>query len=444
MNCARRVGVVGMKATVQKYINGMAAGLRSLAVLVFFILGSLSAYAQSAEGEEVYDFRIFFRFDDATFQETYLTNASTLAQLDKVITEHGTDQISSLEIIAYSSPEGKASYNMRLSRKRADAMKQYIVERWPSLEGKITLSPGIDCWDDFRALLAADTVAREETKRGMMALLDRGLDSESLKAALWRHREFKKYYTDYFKSMRYASFRLTFPYEIEKVEEPAPVDRNPIVIPELSAAIGAAALAPKPADKLVSTPKAGPARVRWPLFAVSTNLLQDALITPNFMIEVPIGKRWSVYGEYTFPWWVNKKNNMAWEMLKWDLGARYWPFYKPDESDPMDIMRGHFFGLDLSGGYYDVEPKHKGYQGEFILVGLEYGYAWKLSRDWRLDAFIGAGWIGSQFRYYVGDSTDQHLIYQHSGKFNWFGPTRLGVSIKYIIPYSRVKKEKNK
>lgn len=434
----------------------MVVSLRSLTILFCLLLCSFPVCAHPSvrashaidgdpnfrrldpsNGEYSYDFRVFFRYDDASFQDKYLTNSGTLKRLDKVIAEHGTDKISHLEIIAYSSPEGSASYNRRLSQRRADAMKRYLLEHWPSLKGKITLSPGVDCWDDFREQLIADTVVREESKREIMEILDRGLDSEELEAVMTRRADFKKYYKNYFKSMRYAAFRLTFPYDI--------VEQNPIEGSDVAAAISAPALAPRPADEaLVSRPKEEPVRVRWPLFAVSTNLLQDALITPNFMIEFPIGKRWSVYGEYTFPWWLHKKNHMAWEMLKWDLGVRYWPFYKPDESDPMDIMRGHFFGLDVSAGYYDIEPKHTGYQGEFIVLGAEYGYAWKLNRDWRLDAFVGVGWMGSQFRYYSGDATDQHLIYQYSGKFNWFGPTRLGVSIKYIIPYSRIKKVKEK
>ena len=102
---------------------------------------------------------------------------------------------------------------------------------------------------------------------------------------------------------------------------------------------------------------------------------------------------------------------------------------------PMDVLRGHFAGIDLGGGYYDIEPEHKGYQGEFLMVGAEYGYAFALAPRWRLDAYVGVGWLGTQFRYYEGTSDDVHLIYQHDGKLNWFGPVKAGVSIKYLFTH---------
>lgn len=185
------------------------------------------------------------------------------------------------------------------------------------------------------------------------------------------------------------------------------------------------------------TDSIAPLRVQKPLFALSTNMLHDIAITPNLMLEVPIGRRWSIYLEYTFPWWVNKKNTGAWQILKWDLGARFYPFFKYDESDPLDILRGHFFGIEFSGGYYDFEPKHTGYQGEFQIAGIEYGYSWRVARCWHIDLFIGAGWMGTHYRCYTGDANDEHLLYQYSGKLNWFGPTRFGVSAKCVIPYNR-------
>jgi hypothetical protein len=181
--------------------------------------------------------------------------------------------------------------------------------------------------------------------------------------------------------------------------------------------------------------------VRKPLFAVSTNALYDLAITPNFAIEVPVGKKVSLYGEYTFPWWVSRDNSRAWQILKWDLGARYW-FFGGRSENPMDVMIGPFAGIDLGAGYYDIEPHHKGWQGEFQTVGLEIGWAWDLGKDWRLDAFVGAGWLGSHARIYEGSSDDKHLIFQDFGKLTWFGPTKAGVSIKYIFGHNDRRTEK--
>lgn len=171
-----------------------------------------------------------------------------------------------------------------------------------------------------------------------------------------------------------------------------------------------------------------------PLLAVSTNLLYDLAITPNLAIEVPIGRHWSVYGEYTFPWWVTSGNDRAWQIQKWDLGARYW-FNRHRE--PMDVLSGHFLGLDVAGGYYDIEPNHRGWQGEAVAATLEYGYAWRASRNWRVQIYIGAGWMGTEYRYYQATSDDKHLIYQNTSRFRWLGPTKLGCSIQYLFHYRK-------
>jgi len=157
---------------------------------------------------------------------------------------------------------------------------------------------------------------------------------------------------------------------------------------------------------------------------------------------VPIGKHWSLLADYTFPWWVNRANDMAWQMLKWDLDARYW-IGRRNSDDPMDVLRGHFLGLDLGLGYYDLEPRHKGWQGEFFTAGLEYGYGWKIGEKWRLDAFAALGLFLTYYRYYEGNSDDSKLLWQYSGRYTWFGPVKLGASIKYIFttkkPGRRVK-----
>ena len=169
-----------------------------------------------------------------------------------------------------------------------------------------------------------------------------------------------------------------------------------------------------------------------PVLAVSTNLLYDVAITPNFALEVPLGRRWSIYGEYTFPWWVTKGNDRAWEILKWDLGTRVWLSGRSSEAG---ALTGHFLGLDLGGGYYDIEPDNAGWQGEALLAGVEYGYAWRLGKNgnWRLDALLGFGWMGTGYRYYEGTDDSAHLLYKYTGRFNWLGPTKAGVALKYVF-----------
>ena len=179
-----------------------------------------------------------------------------------------------------------------------------------------------------------------------------------------------------------------------------------------------------------------------PVLGLSTNALLDLAITPNFAIEVPFGHHWSGYIDYTFPWWLTRANDRAWQLIKLDLGARYW-LSRHDESDPWDILTGHFVGIDLGAGYYDIEPHHKGYQGEFQMASVEYGYTWRLGKYWRLQAYAGAGWMATHYRYYEANQDDTRLIYKYPGRYTWFGPTKVGVSIEVIIPNDFWLKKKN-
>lgn len=45
---------------------------------------------------------------------------------------------------------------------------------------------------------------------------------------------------------------------------------------------------------------------------------------PNVEIEVPIGKRWSVNGEYMFPWWLLDGDKYSLQILTGGLEGRYW------------------------------------------------------------------------------------------------------------------------
>ena len=41
--------------------------------------------------------------------------------------------------------------------------------------------------------------------------------------------------------------------------------------------------------------------------------------------------------------------------------------------------------------------------------------------------------MGTPYRYYVGNENDSKLLYQYPGRFNWLGPTKASLSIKYLF-----------
>ena len=392
-----------------------------------FLLG-LTIPVVFASAQEL---RITFPVGSAVLDPEYRDNACAFASLDSLMECCGTALVDSVLVVTKSSPEGRYGLNVSLATRRSQSVLRYLAGKYPGIADRVVLRPEGESWDEFRQLVSADTTVAASSRERALTIIDSGLAPDVKERLLHQLPEYGHYLRDFFPAIRLAIVlvfdKLTVTLRTVELGEVEIADETPLPM----------ALAPielRPDVLLV--PALHPCR---PLFAVSTNLLYDlgGLVrpmswTPNVALEIPFGQRWSVYGEYDFPWWISAGNDRAWQVLKWDLGARWW-FSRHDASDPMDVLRGHFLGIDFGAGYYDIEPQHTGYQGEFQLVGLEYGYAFRLAERWRLDVNVGAGWMATHYRHYAGNADDSHLLYQNSGRLQWVGPVKAGVSLKYIF-----------
>lgn len=148
---------------------------------------------------------------------------------------------------------------------------------------------------------------------------------------------------------------------------------------------------------------------------------------PNIELEVPIGKRWSLNGEYMFPWWLINDDRYCLQVLMGGLEVRYWPGRR-------NVLTGHFLGLYAGGGKYDLQWDKNGYQGEFfIAAGVSYGYAHSIARNLRLEYNIGIGMLRTDYRHYHSRDNHQTLLWQENGEYTWLGPTKLKISLVWLI-----------
>ena len=178
---------------------------------------------------------------------------------------------------------------------------------------------------------------------------------------------------------------------------------------------------------------------RRPLLALKTNLLFDAALMPNVEIEVPVGKRWSVNGEYAFPWWQFDRGKYCMQVLMGGLEGLYWLGSRKSRED-REVLTGHFLGLYAGGGKYDLQWGEKGYQGEFfIAAGVSYGWATRIARHLHLEFNIGIGLLRTDSRHYHARDNYQTLLWQENGKYTWFGPTKAKISLVWLLN-RRVKK----
>ncbi|MBR6881697.1 MAG: DUF3575 domain-containing protein [Bacteroidales bacterium] len=189
-----------------------------------------------------------------------------------------------------------------------------------------------------------------------------------------------------------------------------------------------------------------------PAWALKTNMLLLGVAAPNLQAEFPLGtkNRWSVEGEVICPWWTFAHNAYAEQVLNFGVEFRYWlgsRQYHP-------VLDGWHIGLAAAFGYYDLEWKSKGIQGEHVNGYLNIGYQHRFGKDdrWGIDAGVGIGALYTpRHRRYLGSTLfpenhleeyDDHLMYQNKGLLLWPGASHVNVTIMYF--FDMKKKEESR
>ena len=377
---------------------------------------------------------LYFRFDKAVVDKGYMDNDRTLRHLDGVLTDSTlTARIDSINILSFASPDGDRKYNERLAKQRSTAVKGYLVWKYPHLDQyRIHPRPQGENWQEFRRLIADDN--NLPNRKEVLQIIGHNPDSERCKTLLRK--------LDGGRSYRYIQGRLLRYLRNAAV---CMVWIRPDSLPALPRPVspGAESLN-KPCEPLHTGMKSIPKQAQTafrnaqtkekrPLFALKTNLLFDAAMMPNIEIEVPIGKRWSINGEYMFPWWLFDGDKYSLQILTGGLEGRYWLGSRESRMN-REVLTGHFLGLYAGGGKYDLQWKENGYQGEFfIAAGISYGYAHRIASNLRLEYNIGIGLLRTDYRHYHARDNYRTLLWQENGKYTWFGPTKVKISLVWLL-----------
>lgn len=163
-----------------------------------------------------------------------------------------------------------------------------------------------------------------------------------------------------------------------------------------------------------------------PKFAIKTNALYWATTTPNLGLEVPLAKKLTldVSGNYN-PWKFSDDKKLKHWLVQPEL--RYWL---------CERFNGSFFGLHGHYAEYNVSNLDLfgmgdyRYEGNLYGAGISYGYHWILKHRWSMEATIGAGYARLKYDKYECGNCGEKL--GHKTK-NYFGPTKIGLSIIYTI-----------
>ena len=180
--------------------------------------------------------------------------------------------------------------------------------------------------------------------------------------------------------------------------------------------------------------------------AVKTNMLYDAALIPNIGAEFYIGKDFSVYGEWMYAWWDNDSRHRYWRAYGGDLGARWW-FGRKAHAKPLS---GHHVGIYCGLLTFDIEFGNHGYMGGkpggtlwdrcLINSGIEYGYSLPVANRLNIDFSIGLGYLGGNYIKYFPFDNDYYR--EKEIKMRYFGPTKAEISLVWLLGRGNTNKRK--
>lgn len=381
-------------------------------------------------------------------------------------------QLRQIMIRGAASPEGPLEFNRMLGDRRGRAFSDFINSRLdlPAEDNGYTRSIVAEdyinlCWmmreagdPDFRRV---DSICAAYYP-DRLGQLKRALQSED-GGILWN-----RLLRQYFPELRTARFVLFF-------NSPTP-SLTPVwsLLPAnlQTQASQAARRQWEESQSRISVPvTVGPWRKpRRELLSVKTNLLFYGFYMPsgydrwcpipNVAVEYyPLHGHFTYGASFDCPWWQDHFAYKFFEIRNYQLEARYY-FRSGDIRRNLPGQGKAFRGLYLQayahGGIFDIcLDANRGWEGEAVGGGLGVGYVLPLSRTgrWSLEFALQAGYLRARHdpyqwedpveptkhdnRYYYKWTLDADQFQLRQYRFNWFGPTRVGISLSYNLLYRR-------
>ena len=407
------------------------------------VYGRADVDTVSSQGDRYF---LYYYRDRVDLQEDYLDNKHQMARIKKIMSL--SPRIDSIVVYAYSSPEGTPQRNNFLARERAKVARQFILDHLPNdsvLQPEdIILRPMGENWDGLKKELQDNYHLMNRDR--VLKILDADVNTETKK---WRFKNLDNGFTwkwiiqHHMPKLRIATWVCVYVPTPELIEDSTFADDQhvEIVVPQDSVV---------PADTVKPQEQLPVAKQhRFPVLALKTNMLYDALTLLNYSIEVPFNEKFSVLWYHQFPWWRwgEADNEYCIRFLSIGAEGRWW--FKPQPRPQMgmrvqrDRLMGHFVGLYAESGKWDFEwGREICHQGEHWSVGLSYGYSMPLGRRLNMEFSISVGYASIPYRKYT-PSGDYEILWrdpEKHGRWHYFGPTKAQVSL--VVPITMKTKRK--
>lgn len=398
---------------------------------------------------------VYFRCDKYFLDKMYMDNAQTLSQLEHLLNNTILQsKMDSIIVIATASPEGNPDYNQRLSERRLKTMLDYLTTKFPSIHASKYRPYALgEDWEGLYRMVKEDlNVPNREEVMKLCQLPVSKAEREKRLRRLGGGTSYQYIAKNILKYLRTgATCVLFYPKKFEEMHRLDPIDIQPkftlpsarkdTVLPQMYIPV----LLISESDFRYIRP-----------IAIKTNLVFDAATLFNIEAELPIGQKFSVLAEWTFPFWGGLGNaggvapiptyseKYTLQMLSGGLEGRYWfPRSKALDKHAQrwgdyNALNGWFIGLYGGAGVYDFQWRGNGMQGEFYIAsGISAGYVHPIGKHLHMEYSVGVGYVAT--RYYNYTAMDGHKVVdiRPDGNYDrrqqsFFGPTKLKVALMWI------------
>lgn len=414
--------------------------MRRLLYILIICMFSLSVAAQTMWTDSV---KIYFRQSRINYVPTLHGNQLALDKIADSLAIVGGDtslyRLRRIHVVGAASPEGSIRFNKWLSEQRAATLFNYLTSNGTFLS---SVADSVKTQEflgrDWRGLLRIvqndyNTPSRDE----VIALLNDiistdgavidGVDPLIRLKRLAGGKPYLYMYRKMFPELRASKVVLWF----DRVPNPF---NAPSIAPRLAPLSLSYAPVPEISVNAVPQPRKAPS----PFYmSLRTNMLYDLGLVPNIGADFYLGKNFSLSAFWTYAWWKTDRKHWYWRTYGGDVALRYW-FGKAAAAKP---LTGHHIGVYAQALTYDFEFGNKGYMagqpGGNIFdqanlgAGIEYGYSLPIAPRLNLDFTASVGYMGGKCWEYVAE--DDCYVWQRTKKTRWFGPTKLEVSLVWLI-----------
>lgn len=482
----------------QTYMNKLA-----FAFILMLMLPFVShAQADTKKHETV---KVYFRQGSKYIDPSYMGNAESLKQLASLLEPYVLDATKGkgrIHITASASPEGSNITNNSLIDARSKAIADWIGKSFQVEVGYELDLMGID-WNKLVTLVeeSSEVPSKEEVLHILRNTPEENYERQQQLEKLNGGAPYQWISTRLYPKLRYAAVRTQIWYASEiRITSPSPMhypaaggngtitfEKNveDMVIPTVycdanwitNIKATGKDITYQIVPNTVATPRSGVIRVEcygktYPIdvhqeaaepepvvvpepepepvveekpecqrslfMSVSNNGVYDLLLIPNIGAEIYLGKDWSIDANWYYSWWKTDKRHRYWRTYGGDLSVRKW-FGKQAMLKP---LTGHHAGLYGQMITYDFELGGRGYLADrwSWAVGFDYGYSMPIARRLNLDFTIGIGYHWGTYDEYL--PIDDHYVWQETKKRSYIGPTKVEVSLVWLLGCGNYNREK--